>query len=103
MTQQGIIFSAVISDEEGGEAHRITESLKRAARQAALRGNITRADRVELEHIRRTIDTITLRDGEEVEAEPVRLVRGYGPTGRLAVEWCTIDGTRYTDIDGKEF
>lgn len=79
------------------------EHLPAAALRAARRGDAARADDAELEFIRRTQFGIELKDGRVAIGVPRRLVRGHGEAGRLAVEWCTIDGTfHYTDIDGKE-
>lgn len=78
------------------------EHLPAAALQAAKRGNVARADDAELEYIRRTQFGVKLADGEAVLGVPQRIVRGYGAAGRLAVEWCTMDGTKYANIDGQE-
>lgn len=78
------------------------DRLARAAAQAAHRGNVARADLAELEAIRTKFSGFTSLDGEEVSGQPVRLVRGFGQAGVLAVEWLTVDGVRYTDIEAKE-
>lgn len=80
-----------------------TVNLPGLALSEAKAGNSKIADAVELEHIKRTQLGVTTKDGQARAGNPKRLIRGYGPTGRLAVEWCTMDGTiYYADIDGKE-
>ncbi len=90
--------------------------LPAAAHHAAMRGNARRADDIELEHIRRTQFGVVLREdqhdhgGRPTHASdepitlgtPMRIVRGLGKSGRMAVEWRTEGGTVYADIDGKE-
>lgn len=82
--------------------------LSRAALVSAHNGNVKRADEAELEYIRRTLDGLYLDPAnntlmEMSPAVPLRLVRGFGKQGVLAVEWRLEDNTIvYSDIDGKE-
>lgn len=80
----------------------VVSHLRAAALQAARRGDVERADAAELEFIRRTRLHLVTIDGRDLPGSPQRVLRGFGKAGRLAIEWCTIDGTKYTDIDGKE-
>lgn len=76
--------------------------LRAEAAAAAAAGLHALADNAELLYIRATQAGVTRLDGSASLGVPARLVRGYGPAGRLAVEWSTIDGTIFTDTDGKE-
>jgi hypothetical protein len=100
---------AITTHDDEGEGqlammfdHERIMHLPGVALAAARKGNVDRADAVELAHIRRTQTGVTLADGRVQFGTPQRLIRAYGQAGQLAVEWCTMDGMVYTDIDGKE-
>lgn len=78
------------------------EAFRRSAGRAAKRGDMQKADEIELAYIKANVPLYSRRADQSVPADCTRMMRGAGSAGETLLEWALIGGGRaVSNMDGE--